>query len=281
MILSLGGYTCLRPRPWRRFLWRVAYRRYPWYSLRQLLPGSQRRHIEDNNCILDAVEDYLFHVYGLLTPNDTLFPVYNGRGAGLLPADILPAIRAVVEPLGFEIDSAVVPDNDLRQGLAGTNSSCYSTLLVSLDEAAAFHDKPGIAMINIKNGYSHAFYWDCMDARKFGSPEFRLAVKLRSVKNRGENGFPRRSQLDCLLDLCALAIELSHPGHTGAPLRSEAETLRRRAQSPVPYESLQENVAYLAALAKSGGSKDWETLSSAVELAMRVLGGGKGKRKAN
>lgn len=180
---SLGGYTCVRPGAWRQHLIHLAGGR---------LAAPQP---EQNDCVLRSLEEYLFFEFGVFVPRETLFPYYNPDGEGVAAQRMVEAICAIVEPLGFEIDRILVADAGLRQAMGGP------PLCVDSSQAAYFDGKPGICMINIKPGYSHAFYWDKMDASRFQEDRFRMAVMLRP-----RDGQPRsRSALAALLQYAEVA----------------------------------------------------------------------------
>jgi len=171
-VLNLGGYTGYKAEEWNRFFWSSVRRFYPWYYLLHRF-GKHNTDWKKNDCIYESLRQNLLHEFGVILPERNLFQVFNRDGKGLLPADVLRAISAVTEPLGLEIDRVVVANKNLGAALG------YPDRVVDAADAPDFHRHPGICMINIENGYSHAFYWKSMDARKFADPAFRLALRLR------------------------------------------------------------------------------------------------------
>jgi hypothetical protein len=130
-----------------------------------------------------------------LIPKDNLFKIFNEDGEGVLPAKIIEAISAVIEPLGFEVEKVLVPDEELRQGLG------YEDRVCDITRVTEFHGKDGIGMINIREGYSHAFYWEKMDSKKFGKEEFRMAMMI--TRNE-EKEYCSPSVIAGLLDYCQM-----------------------------------------------------------------------------
>ncbi|HZW04411.1 MAG TPA: hypothetical protein VFF68_10815 [Anaerolineaceae bacterium] len=164
---SFGGYTCVKPRAWKHYLDGVLRERYPGVQLQ-----NDAQKIE-NNCVFESLESYLFSAYGVFIPRQNLFSVYNRAGEGISPDRMVEVITALIEPLGFEIDSILVADPDLRLALGGL------PLFVGLERVADFNGQPGICVINIENGYSHAFFWNRMNGQKFTSDRFRMAIRVR------------------------------------------------------------------------------------------------------
>ncbi len=175
-VLSLGGFSCVRPAAWSEYLESTLEERYPIYFREYSLHKDFEKRWMENNCILEALDQYLFDEFGVLIPVDNLFKVYNPSGEGLLPCQILEAISAVVEPLGFEVDKMIVPDDGLRLEMG------YPEKVVDLSHAEDFRNKNGIGMINIREGYSHAFYWKGIDPGKFYKEQFRMALMIRPQK---------------------------------------------------------------------------------------------------
>jgi hypothetical protein len=171
-VLSLGGFTGYKAAEWNRYFWDSVRRFHPWYFLRHRL-GRDNTAWKENDCVYDALKHYLLREFGIFLPEKTLFQVYNRSGKGILPRDLLTAISAVVEPLGLEIERVVVANDTLRAALG------YSDRVTDLSASATMDGKPGICMINIHDGYSHAFYWNLMRARKFEEDAFRMALCLR------------------------------------------------------------------------------------------------------
>lgn len=187
-VLSLGGFTGYKTAEWDRFFLESVRRIHPWYYLRCRF-GMEREDWKTNDCVLQSLKEYVLQEFGILLPEKSLFHVYNRGGKGLLPRDLLKAVQAVIEPLGLELDRVVVADDTLRGALGCAD--CITDLAGGED----LHGKPGICMINIENGYSHAFFWSAINTRKFHDPAFRLALRLR-WKN------PIQPSFSCLKGLC-------------------------------------------------------------------------------
>lgn len=192
---SFGGYTGVKPEHWRRYMASAIRSHYPWFpSTQQLILSGQDRW-QENNCIFAALKKYLFEQFGFLAPEDSLFKIYNLEGDGVTPANLIEAIRSVIEPLGFEINKILVPDSELRAGMG------FKELVVDLSHSAEFDGQPGVAMINIKNGYNHAFFWRRMEKDKFTKEEFRIATLIQ----RQGGGLPGKySPIHCFEELFQL-----------------------------------------------------------------------------
>lgn len=171
-IIRLGGYTAYKTAEWNHFFWDCTRRFSPGFYLRYRL-SARFSAWKQNDCIYTALQQYLLRDFGVLLPEKTLFQVFNPGGKGILPTRLLAAVRAVVEPLGLEIERVIVADARLRSVLGG------SDVTQGVDEADALRGRPGICMVNLKEGYSHAFYWKVMNPRGFQDPNFRLALTLR------------------------------------------------------------------------------------------------------
>ncbi len=189
VLFSLGGFTLVRPEEWRRYLDSAIRINHPQYYMKYTLLNREDRQWMVNDCILAALDHYMFFEFGLILPQDNLFKVYNPQGEGLLPDQIINAITAVIEPFGFEVDKVLVPDAELRSGLK------HPDKVTDLSQAEQFDGKAGIAMINIENGYSHAFFWKQMEKNKFSSEQFRMAVLVK--RKDGSQG-PARSAIKSL-----------------------------------------------------------------------------------
>jgi len=173
--VTQGDLTTVREADWRAYLQAEIHSRFPWYAAQAAVEAAPAR--QENDCILTSLSEYLLDQHRIVVPRDSLFRVYNHAEQGLLIGDLAEAISAVIEPLGFCIDRILAPDPELRRALRHPRA-------VGLNQATAFDGRPGIAMINIKPGYSHAFYWPRMDAAKFAKDQFRLAVLVkRSTDN--------------------------------------------------------------------------------------------------
>jgi hypothetical protein len=189
-LISFGGLTCVRPGHWQEYLDRLIQDRYPQFHENGGLRGIAAVNALNNGCILESVEKYLFNQFGTAIPKENLFKFYNQEGEGILPAQILEAISAVIEPMGFEIDCVLAPDEELRQGLG------WPEKVFGVEKAAEFHQKAGICMINIEEGYSHAFYWEKMDQARFKKSQFRMAVILKPCTGSKTPSFSAREGLE-------------------------------------------------------------------------------------
>jgi hypothetical protein len=170
---SLGGFTCFKPEEWNRFLRDTIRQHHPFYYFRQLFRKHADSSWNNNDCIFESLKKYLLCEFGIHLPADTIFKVFNEKGEGVLPGNLVRAITAVIEPLGLEIDRIIVPNAILRNGLGCPEKT------VDESYAADFDQKPGICMIHIEGGNSHAFFWQSMDVRKFKSDPFRMALQIR------------------------------------------------------------------------------------------------------
>lgn len=180
-VFSLGGYTSFLPDAWDRYLKHAIRSRHPGYFFRHLLARTQRKSEEANDCILVSLREYILDQFGILLPSETLFSVYNEDGLGILPGKIIEAISAVIEPLGLEVEWVVVPDLVLSRALG-----CPGKILTP-ERYSELHNIPGLCMINIDQGHSHAFYWKAIDARKFKSEKFRLAITIHRKDGASAN----------------------------------------------------------------------------------------------
>jgi hypothetical protein len=172
-LVSVGGFTCVKPKDWQEYLDRLVKDRYPDFFADERQSRNAARRAPENECILESLEKYLFNQFGTAIPQENLFKYYNQDGEGILPEFMLEAIAAVIEPLGYEIDSILAPDEELRRGLG------WPDKVFGIEKASEFHNKAGICMINIQDGYSHAFYWEKMDQAKFTRDQFRIAVLVK------------------------------------------------------------------------------------------------------
>jgi hypothetical protein len=213
--LTLGGLTLVKPGEWNDYIHRTLQERFDIFPDVLNESAGECCHVE-NDCVLQSLEQHLFEDFGTAVPKNNLFKIYNQKGEGVSPDQMLEAIMAVIEPLGFEIDRVLVADNDLAVVLD------WAGKVEGLDMVDYFDGKPGICMINVRPGYNHAFYWKKMQKAKFFKSQFRIAVLIR----RRDGGLPQRvSALECLHDYCCLVLEtvrepLFHPG-----LLSELEDL--------------------------------------------------------
>lgn len=171
--VSIGGFTTVKSNEWREYLNRIILSDYPDFYQAQAGRGPGSQLWKNNACILESLDQYLFHEFGVSIPPDNLFKIYNADGEGVLPAQILEAISAVVEPLGLEIARVLVADQELREGMG------LDDRVVDLSYAREFDLLAGLCMINIRNGYSHAFFWKPMETARFFKEQFRMAIMIR------------------------------------------------------------------------------------------------------
>jgi hypothetical protein len=174
--LSFGGYSIVSPQAWKIYLDKVIQEDYPDYfaeNLQGRWNGDQWRVQE--SCILIALESYLFHEFGICIPGENLFKVFNKEGEGLELPDMMEAISAVVEPLGLEIDRVFALDPEIKAAL-GENDR-----MIDEKQSDLLDGRPGLCMINVEDGYSHAFYWRKIDPRGFKHEKFRFVVLIRRI----------------------------------------------------------------------------------------------------
>ena len=198
---TLGGFTGIRAEAWRAYLESAIKHLYPQYDRKNSANGDAgTRWREEESCVLAALEKYMLVEFGVLVPEDNLFKFYNPNGDGISPDMMIEAISAVIEPLGFEVDKILVTDQVLAKGLGNAEK------VVNISWAGEFEGQAGIGMINIAEGYSHAFFWAQMDSRKFYKEQFRMAVL---VKRKDEGLTRHRSAIDGIEDYCRLIQEYS------------------------------------------------------------------------
>jgi hypothetical protein len=173
-ILTFGGYSFVQPSAWEDYMRATLRNRHPTYAQRHMQAEIAARW-KENACILESLSEYLFHQFGMTVPIDNLFKVYNQDGEGIEPARLIEAIESIIEPLGYVVDKIIAPDSELRQGLGRPD------IVVDLSQSADFEGRPGVAMINIRNGYSHAFFWSKIQAAKFTKEQFRMAILIRPL----------------------------------------------------------------------------------------------------
>ncbi len=202
-IIRLGGYTAYKTAEWNRFFWTNARRFSPGFYLRYRL-SARFSAWKQNDCVYIALQQYLLRDFGVLLPEKTLFQVFNPGGKGILPTRLLPAIRAVVEPLGLEIEHVIVADPLLRAALGSGD------VVQGIDAADALRGLPGICMINLKEGYSHAFYWKAIQPRACHDPAFRVALSLR-WKSAAQAAFSPSALLESYEQLIQAYFN-THPG---------------------------------------------------------------------
>jgi hypothetical protein len=275
-LLPVGGFLCVRPSGWAGYLDEIAKVYYPEFFLDEQLRVDAEKLSQENSCILDSVEKYLFKQFGAAVPKENLFKFYNPRGEGISPDRMLEAIAAIIEPLGFEVDAVLAPDHELRLGL-GMRERVYG-----MDNAQYFHGKPGICMINIEIGYSHAFYWNSMDRVKFSREQFRIAILLRrraGFTQPSPSVFEGLKEYTNLLKTYTAAEEGTSTGIQ--EVRNQAECLELHLQqgtgsNPSFWQNINENMEKLLTVIensvnplKLGGER--ADLLEAGKLLLRVL----------
>jgi hypothetical protein len=171
--LSFGGYSFIHPQAWKEYLDKVIREDYPDYFVEHL-NGFWRdfRWRKQESCILTSLEEYLFHEFGVCIPEDNLFKVYNKEGQGLDLTSVIDAISGVIEPLGFEIYRVLAVDPEIRSTLGDSDK------VIGEKQGKLVEGKPGLCMINVGNGFSHAFYWKNIDRRGFRHEKFRMVVLI-------------------------------------------------------------------------------------------------------
>jgi hypothetical protein len=192
--LSLGGYSCAHPEEWNQYLLDQIRKLYPDYLQYESPDWVSGVPWKENACILEAIDQFLFEEYGFSLPDNNLFKVFNKDGDGIPPGVILEVIACLIEPFGFEIDMVIVPDDELRSEVGNQEN------VVGAWDASAFEGRPGICMINIRKGYSHAFFWKKMDTKKFQKSQFRMALTIKKVDQLEEDRSARNS-IDIYCDL--------------------------------------------------------------------------------
>jgi hypothetical protein len=206
--LSFGGYSFVHPEAWDRYLDKVIQEEYPDY-FSEHLQGQMKnaRWRDQESCILSSLENYLFHEFGIFIPEENLFKVFNKDGKGLELFNMLEAISAVIEPLGLEIDLTLALDAEIIAALG------ESDRVIDEKQARLVEGRPGLCMINVENGYNHAFFWPKIDSRCTRHKKFRLIVL---IKKSAEEGIPQRSALvglDAFLKYFWEAIRLDLKDH--------------------------------------------------------------------
>jgi hypothetical protein len=172
-LLSVGGFLCVQPGSWLQYLNELIQHHYPDFFGNDQIRQAAEIQARENGCVLESLEKYLFKDFGAVIPKDNLFKIYNSQGSGIGPENMLEAFAAVIEPLGFAVESVLAPDPELRAGLG------WPDRVYGLEMAEHFHGRPGIGMIHIEEDYSHAFYWPRMDMARFSKPQFRMAVLIQ------------------------------------------------------------------------------------------------------
>lgn len=220
--VTLGDYTWVRPADWDSYLGKTLRRQFPLYTLKKALRRGHGSAWQENDCIFRSLVQYLLAQFGILAPENSLFQVYNPDGAGLLPGQILTAIRSVIEPLGLELERVLVPDTELRLGLG------YPAQVTDLGGAQEFAGRAGLCMINIRAGFSHAFYWNEMEPDRFTQEKFRMALLVRQPGRLTPPASPSATR--CLADFCRLLSAGLPPGESAAGLQAEILRLAQFVQ---------------------------------------------------
>jgi hypothetical protein len=275
-ILEFGGYRLVKPGEWQVYLDSLIRDEYPAYY-REYSGNGNISLWRSNACILESLEKYLFSQYGVYIPSDNLFKVYNQSGEGVPPDQLLEAIAAVIEPLGFQVERVIVPDPELREALGDEQRT------VGMEQAYLFEGLPGVCMINIKPGESHAFYWERMDARRFHKEQFRMALILRPAVPSPTQTLSAEGSVEGFCQLLHEYLDERDSGKQGelAPLVNQVEALDRCVESqPLQqasfHELVLEQVSALVDLlrdlvkrkAVAGGEE--ATLIEAGELVRRI-----------
>jgi hypothetical protein len=221
-VLEIGGYYLVKPGEWQAYLNSLIQIEYPAYYQEQ--NGKQISSLwRSNACILESLEKYLFREYGVTIPQDNLFKVYNQAGEGVPPEFLLEAIAAVIEPLGFEVDKVIVPDPELRAAVGN------DPRILGIEQASLLDGKPGVCMINIKPGESHAFFWERMVAMRFHKEQFRMALIVKPVGSRSTQDLSAPQSVESFCELVRQYLGGYVPGDQAglAPLIGQVEALGR------------------------------------------------------
>jgi hypothetical protein len=213
---AFGGYTWVKPDAWRRYMDMAIRSHFPGHLSHNTLKRRQPQNWHENDCIYTSLSKYLLTCFGFLIPEDNLFKFYNWQGEGISPERIIEAIQAVSEPFGFEVAKVLAPDAELRQGMG------YPELALDLSHAAEFHGRPGLCMINVQEGYSHAFFWKIMDQVKFTKEQFRMAVLIESSTHDNPAS---PSALRCFDEFHRLLLSCLPAGRNASRLQAEIECL--------------------------------------------------------
>ena len=282
-MLDFGGYRLVKPAEWEDYLDSLIQTEYPSYYKEHYGRSQGNELWRSNACILESLEKYLFSQYGVSIPHDNLFKIYNQAGEGIEPEQLLESITAVIEPLGFEVERVIVADAELRNALGDSQRT------VDLGEAAFFEGQPGVCMINISPGESHAFFWERMDTRRFNKEQFRMALCLKPKEPTSRPAFSAIKSVDIFcglvkdyLDGQCLGGQNDRDALQGQML-SESESLKRYVHNPRSLqgkcfqEKAAERVSVLVELLKAwingntqGGDED-KTLLQAGELISRIF----------
>jgi hypothetical protein len=185
--MRLGGFACAHPEAWSRHLLDQIRRLDPAYLHADSVGVGSEPRWKENACILESLDQYLFEEYGFSLPENNIFKVFNKNGEGIPPGLILEVVSNLIEPFGFEIEQVIVPDDELRREVGGQE------YMVGAWGAPAFDGRAGICMINIREGYSHAFFWKRMESVKFRKSQFRMAILIKQVKGWTESRSARES----------------------------------------------------------------------------------------
>ena len=188
--LSFGGFSFVHPGAWKRYLDKSIREDYPDYFAEHLGGKWNTGQWRDKeSCILTSLENYLFQQFGVCIPEENLFKVYNKEGEGLELSNMLEAISAVIEPLGLEIDRVLAADAVIRTALGESDK------VIDEKQAELVDGRPGLCMINIEDGCSHAFFWRKIDKRGFKKERFRLVVLIKRI---AEDVVPNLSAVESL-----------------------------------------------------------------------------------
>jgi hypothetical protein len=282
-MLDFGGYRLVKPAEWEDYLDSLIQTEYPSYYKEHYGRSQGSELWRSNACILESLEKYLFSQYGVSIPHDNLFKIYNQAGEGIEPEQLLESITAVIEPLGFEVERVIVPDAELRNALGDSQRT------VDLGEAAFFEGQPGVCMINISPGESHAFFWERMDTRRFNKEQFRMALCLKPREPISKPAFSAIQSVDIFcglvkdyLDGQRLCGQNDRDALQGQVL-SESESLKRYVHNPRSLqgkrfqEKAAERVSVLVELLKAWvngntqGADEDKTLLQAAELISRIF----------
>jgi hypothetical protein len=282
-MLDFGGYRLVKPAEWEDYLDSLIQTEYPSYYKEHYGRSQGSELWRKNACILESLEKYLFSQYGVSIPQDNLFKVYNQAGEGIEPEQLIESITAVIEPLGFEVERVIVPDAELRNALGDSQRT------VDLGEAAFFEGQPGVCMINISPGESHAFFWERMDTRRFNKEQFRMALCLKPKESISRPAFSAIQSVDIFcglvkdyLDGQRLSGQNDRDVLQGQVL-SESESLKRYVHNPRSLQGKRfhkhaaERVSVLVELLKTWvngntpAAGEEKTLLQAGELICRIF----------
>jgi hypothetical protein len=277
--LSLGGYTCARPKEWEQYLLDQIRRLSPDYLMDEASASAHGPRWKENACILESIDRYLFEEFGFSMPENNIFKVFNQDGEGIPPGLILEVVSSLIQPFGFEIEKVLVPDAELRVEVGTMDDA------VGMEQASVFHGRSGICMINIREGYSHAFFWKKMDCKKFSKPQFRMALLVKRVNGGVESTRSAPESLDIycgvLTEYLAYIGSESQDGSSLEKLNREIRLLRRYVNtirwrsSPNFRLTLERKLGYICGLLQEmnfyqDASED-EIIQVVEKLANRII----------